>query len=89
MADYQIHFSGPETDELLQIANQIIKEEFSSSSTYDAGDLVTRNSILYRCIDPIVTPGEWDASKWQITTVSDAIKNNINDTILTAINAEY
>lgn len=44
---------------------------FDPASTYDVGDLVMYNDILYRCKTAISTPAAWDATKWDATNIVD------------------
>ena len=56
-----------------------IGDEFSSSTTYAVGDFCIYNNVLYKCTTAINTAGEWDESKWEITTVANEIaKSNSN-----------
>ena len=58
-----------------------IGDEFNSSTTYAVGDFCIYNNVLYKCTTAINTAGEWDASKWEITTIANeiAIQNsNLN-----------
>ena len=43
---------------------------FDPSSTYDVGDLVMYNDILYRCKTAISTASAWDATKWDVTNIT-------------------
>ena len=40
-------------------------DTFSTSSTYEVGDVVVYENKLYRCITAIETAGAWDSTKWQ------------------------
>lgn len=42
---------------------------FSTSSTYSVGAYVINGVALYKCIRAVTTPGAWNASDWQQTTV--------------------
>lgn len=42
----------------------IIAEDFSTSSTYDVGDLAIYDNKLYECTTAIATAGSWDSTKW-------------------------
>lgn len=41
-----------------------IAPAFSSSSTYDVGDYVTREGLLYKCATAVSTAGAWNAADW-------------------------
>lgn len=44
---------------------------FNPASTYNVGDLVMYNDILYRCKTAISTASAWDATKWDATNIVD------------------
>ena len=45
---------------------------YDDAVTYNMGDVVNYNSTLYECLYDNVT-GVWDASKWQVQKVTDAM----------------
>ena len=45
---------------------------YDDTATYNIGDVVNYNGTLYECIADNVT-GAWDASKWQVQKVTDAM----------------
>lgn len=68
-----------------------IADTFSSTSTYAIGDYVMYNSLLYRCITAVTTPGPWTGSaNWDRETVENAIQasaNSLTSVINTKANA--
>lgn len=68
-----------------------IADTFSNTSTYAVGDYVIYNSLLYRCITAVTTPGAWTGSaNWDRDTVENAIQasaNNLTSVINTKANA--
>ena len=51
-----------------------ISEDFLDSATYDVGDLVMYNSLLYKCHTAVTTPGAWTgATNWSRTDVDSLI----------------
>lgn len=50
-----------------------IGDEFNSSLTYAVGDFCIYNNTLYKCTTAVDTAGEWDESKWEVTTVANEI----------------
>lgn len=50
--------------------SDFLAPEYSSSSTYDSGDIVIYDNDLYMCMDDSVT-GTWDSTSWQAIKVSD------------------
>ena len=58
--------------------NGNIAPAFSTSSTYEVGDVVVYEHVLYKCITAISTAGAWDSSKWSQTTVAESVLGLIN-----------
>lgn len=46
--------------------------EYNSAETYNEGDFVVYNDLLYKCLADNVT-GTWDATKWQQATLQDLL----------------
>lgn len=58
-----------------------ISEDFLDSATYDVGDLVMYNNLLYKCHTAVIVPGEWTGStNWSRTNV-DTVINDLDDSI--------
>ena len=53
-------------------ANANIADEYDSSHTYNTGDRVIYEGVLYVCNDDNVT-GAWDSSKWDSATIDEII----------------
>lgn len=68
-----------------------IADTFSSTDTYLVGDYVMYNSLLYKCITAVTTPGPWTGSaNWDRDTVENAIQasaNSLTSVINTKANA--
>lgn len=57
-----------------------ISEEFLDSATYDVGDLVIYNNLLYICHTAVEVPGAWTGNtNWSRTTVDSLVTNLGND----------
>lgn len=54
------------------VDNSIIADPFVTTKAYSKGDLVINNGYLYKATDAI-DAGEWDADKWDLTTVAASI----------------
>lgn len=52
-------------------ANQNIADTYDITSTYDVGDYVIFNSLLYKCITAVTTPGVWNSSYWAHVLVTN------------------
>ena len=44
---------------------------FSSSSTYEVGEIVIYDGVAYKCVTAITTAEEWTAAHWTLATNSD------------------
>ena len=49
-----------------------VSDEYNSALSYVIGDFCIHENLLYKCISP--TTGDWDATKWQLTTISAAFE---------------
>lgn len=55
-------------------ATASIADTFDSTATYAVGDLVMYNSLFYRCIAAITTPGPWSGvTNWTRVTVEEIV----------------
>lgn len=68
IAGLELDMSNAFTD--IQTVNENQADGFSTSLTYDVGDLVLYNDVLYKCIVAVTTAGAWNASNWQQTTLA-------------------
>lgn len=60
-----------------------IASTFDATSTYNVGDVVIYNNLLYICSVDIVNPGPWSGSaNWDRTTIEDLL-GSIDDEITT------
>lgn len=55
-------------NELLTYASNIA-EEYDSTATYDEGDFVIYEGVLYKCTTAISTPEEWTPAHWTSTLI--------------------
>ena len=53
----------------------VIFPDFSTSSTYAVGDLVTYNNLFYKCTTAVTIAGAWDANNWTQTTLEAELKS--------------
>jgi hypothetical protein len=59
-----------------------LADAYDSTSTYNVGDYVIYNNILYRCITAITVPESFDGTHWARTTVEEIIaqvNSNLSD----------
>ena len=50
---------------------EMIAPEYSSSSTYDVGDFVIHEGLMYTCNTAISTAEAWDSTHWTQTSVNE------------------
>lgn len=54
-----------------------ISDAFDATSTYEVGDIVIYNSLLYKCTVAVTTPGAWTGTdNWTRTTIEEVINTN-------------
>ena len=60
-----------------------ISEQFLDTATYEVGEYVIFNNILYVCTEPVTTPGPWTGSvNWtraSLDSIATDLKSSIND----------
>lgn len=57
--------------------NGMLADVFSTSESYNVGDIVIYNNYLYVCIG--ATSGAWDSSKWSLVKLSYIIPKDLED----------
>lgn len=57
-------------DEIMHNAQISIAEAYDSTQTYDVGDVVMYEGLLYKCITAISVAEAWDSTKWERTTAA-------------------
>ena len=57
------------------VKNGAVAPEFSASSTYAIGDVVTHESQRWRCTTAVSTAGAWNPSNWVLEDVRTAMEN--------------
>ena len=64
-----------------------ISDQFDTTSTYNVGDIVIYNNLLYKCTTAVTTPGAWTGStNWSRITIESIIDDAVA-TLNTKINA--
>lgn len=57
-------------DEIMHNAQISIADAYDSTQTYDVGDVVMYEGLLYKCITAISVAEAWDSAKWERTTAA-------------------
>jgi len=75
---------------------------FSTTSTYDVGDIVIYNNIIYRCILEVTTPGSFNSENWEtysikkmfeqkeqeLQALAEQLQQDIKDNVINSLNSE-
>lgn len=65
----------------------IIADAYNNTYTYHVGDVVFYNNTLYKCINDILIPEDFDSNNWLSTTVDDLKQNKLTSAQQTAVNS--
>lgn len=63
--------TGAQFDEALNLVENSVAVQFSTEESYNVGDYVMKDGLLYMCIDDDFVPGPWDASQWEQHRIFD------------------
>ena len=74
MAWYQAKFSVPGGG---GITEGVIADEYDATSTYDEGDYVMYQDLLYKANQDIETAEAWDATHWDQVSVMSEVQNSL------------
>ena len=69
-----LNYNADQIDQYLMQNRLISAEGYDTTETYNTGDLVVYENVLYKCNDDGVT-GVWDASKWDQTNLATEVEN--------------
>ena len=64
---------------LIRSIHHMVADDFDASSSYDIGDIVIYEGILYQFISPYTANSGWDNSKVQVISIEDLIIAYIRD----------
>ena len=59
-------------DEIMHNTQISLAPPYDQTSTYEVGDLVMYENLLYKCIIAITVAEAWDATKWERAVLSDS-----------------
>ena len=66
-----------------------VTDAYDDTATYEVGDLVIYNNTLYKCASAVVTPEDFDDTKWTATTILAEVERGIDTTATTPIYEAY
>lgn len=61
-------------DLIMHQNRQMSADAYDTTETYDEGDIVIYENVLYKCKADNVS-GNWDSTKWEVTTLAKEIAN--------------
>lgn len=59
------------------ISSDVIADEYDASATYNAGDYVIYNDLLYKANADIQIPEAWNASHWDQVSVMSELQSSL------------
>jgi len=62
------------------VAVKIIADKYSNTNTYEVGDYVIDNDLLYKCVTAVEEPEEFDTEKWSLAKLANDVKNKVETT---------
>lgn len=66
-----INYNTEAIDGLIHNTQVSLAPAYDQTLTYEVGDLVMYDTLLYECITAIATPEAWDSTKWQRAYLSE------------------
>lgn len=66
-----INYNTEAIDGLIHNTQVSLAPAYDQTLTYEVGDLVMYETLLYECITAIATPEAWDSTKWQRAYLSE------------------
>lgn len=59
-----------------------LADAYSAIETYSEGDYRIHNGTLYKCLEDIDTPEEWDSTKWESCLITDEMATSGGTTVI-------
>jgi hypothetical protein len=66
-----INYNTEAIDGLIHNTQVSLAPAYDHTLTYEVGDLVMYETLLYECITAVTTPEAWDSTKWQRAYLSE------------------
>lgn len=66
-----INYNTEAIDGIMHNTQISLAPAYDHTLTYDVGDLVMYETLLYECITAVTTPEAWDSTKWQRAYLSE------------------
>lgn len=75
-------FSGEEwleySDAIDNSCQDMISDEYDSTTTYAVGDYCIKDNTLYKCTTAITTAEEWDVTHWAAVKISTELQSKLD-----------
>lgn len=59
-----------------------LADAYDETATYEAGDYVIYGGDLYKCLEDIDEPEEWDSTKWESCLITDEMATSGGTTVI-------
>lgn len=59
-----------------------LADAYNETATYEAGDYVIYGGDLYKCLEDIDEPEEWDSTKWESCLITDEMATSGGTTVI-------
>ena len=76
-------------DEIMHNTQISLAPAYDQTSTYDVGDLVMYENLLYKCITAVTVAEAWDSTKWQRAVLSDSACGGGNANVMELTYNQY
>ena len=63
---------SPDADVTVDNWTEVEVTEFNPETTYAVGDMVSYQSVVYKCLEGFTGTGAWDSTKWEAVSVNSA-----------------
>lgn len=68
-------YSNTSFPSIEDVLHNLIANEYRSDETYIIGDFVMKDNLLYKCIEEVRPPEEFDGNKWEQTNITNELIN--------------
>ena len=84
-----INYNTEAIDGLIHNTQISLAPAYDQTLTYDVGDLVMYETVLYKCITAISVAGAWDSTKWERAYLSENAGGGGNANVTEITYAQY
>lgn len=84
-----LNYNTEAIDGLIHNTQISLAPAYDHTLTYEVGDLVMYDTLLYKCITAITVAEAWDATKWERAVLSDSAGGGGNANVTEITYAQY